>query len=269
MKGKRNKKKIIPKKKLIKKKLKVVKKARKKKVSKNYFTQETENAIVRYNSETDPIVRNKIYNESIRYPFEKLVENMINTFKFTYFEESKADIQARTVSFLVEKLSKYEAGKGKAFSYFGQIAKNNLILINNTVYKKLKSHDRIDAVNVNMHQDSELKDMSIGINETNSDTQEFISMMIAFWDRYAINVFKKQRDVMIVTVLMELFKRTQSIENFNKKAIYLYLREMTGFRTQYITKVINKLVPYYSKMISSYYDTGMLIPERILQKSDL
>jgi hypothetical protein len=245
------------------------KQERNKKISKQYFTEETQNAIVRYNSEKDDTIRNQIYNEHIKYPFEKLVENMINTFKFTYFEESKADIQSRTVSFLVMQLHKYEGGKGKAFSYFGQIAKNYLILQNNNTYKKLKSHDRIDAININLHQDAELRDLSIGITETNDDTEEFITMMIAFWDRYAINVFKKQRDVMIVTVLMELFKRTQSIENFNKKAIYLYLREMTGFRTQYITKVINKLFPYYKKMINSYYEEGVLIPERILQKSDL
>jgi hypothetical protein len=253
----------------VKPKVKPKKKERKKRISKHYFTEETQNAIIRYNSEENDAVRNQIYNDYIKYPFEKLVENMINTFKFTYFEESKADIQSRTVSFLVMKLHMYEGGKGKAFSYFGQIAKNYLILQNNNTYKKLKSHDRIDAVDTNIHQDVELKDTSIDTNEINSDTEEFIMMMIKFWDRYAINVFKKQRDVVIVTVLMELFKQTQSIENFNKKAIYLYLREMTGFRTQYITKVINKLVPYYKKMINCYYDEGVLIPERILQKSDL
>ncbi len=257
----------VPKK--VNSKVKPKKKERKKRISKHYFTEETQTAIIRYNSEKNDAVRNQIYNDYIKYPFEKLVENMINTFKFTYFEESKADIQARTVSFLVMKLHMYEGDKGKAFSYFGQIAKNYLILQNNSTYKKLKSHDRIDAVDTNIHQDVELKDTSIDTNEINSDTEEFIMMMIKFWDRYAINVFKKQRDVMIVTVLMELFKQTQSIENFNKKAIYLYLREMTGFRTQYITKVINKLVPYYKKMINCYYDEGVLIPERILQKSDL
>lgn len=245
------------------------KKERKKRISKHYFTEETQTAIIRYNKTKDPAVRNTIYNQFIKYPFEKLVENMINTFKFSYFEESKADIQARTVSFLVMQLHKYRGGKGKAFSYFGQIAKNYLILQNNNTYKKLKSHDRIDIGSVNEHQEFELRDLTNDLNQTNNDTEEFIAMMIKFWDRYAVNVFKKQRDIMIVTTLMELFKRSQSIENFNKKAIYLYLREMTGFRTQYITKVINKLEPYYKKMINCYYDEGILIPERILQKSDL
>ena len=245
------------------------KKERKKRISKHYFTLETQDAIIRYNLETDSNKRNLIYNKHIKYAFEKLVENIINTFKFTYFEESKSDMQSRTVGFLVLQLHKYEDGKGKAFSYFGQIAKNYLILQNNATYKKLKSHDRIDAMNVNEHQENELRDLSIDITSTNNDTEEFINLMINFWDRYAINVFKKQRDIMIVTTLMELFKQTQSIENFNKKAIYLYLREMTGFRTQYITKVINKLIPYYKKMINSYYDEGILIPERILQKSEL
>ena len=246
-----------------------VKKERKKRISKNYFTQETEDAIVRYNNESDSVKRNLIYNEFIKYPFEKLVENIFNTFKFSYFEESNVDVRHKTVSFLVIQMSKYVNTQGKAFSYFGQIAKNYLILQNNSIYKKIKSHDRIDATNLNEHQDFELKDLSIDINNTNIDTEEFVSMMINFLDKYAANIFKKQRDIIIVIALTELFKRTQSIENFNKKAIYLYLREMTGFRTQYITKVINKLEPYYKKMINSYFENGTLIPEYILQKSEL
>ena len=33
---------------------------------KMYFGQVTEDAIIKYNNETDPIIRNDIYNESIR-----------------------------------------------------------------------------------------------------------------------------------------------------------------------------------------------------------
>ena len=57
-----------------------------KKKSKIYFGSSAQEAIVEYNSTTDPVLRNKIYKERIQYPFEKLAENILNTFKFSYFD---------------------------------------------------------------------------------------------------------------------------------------------------------------------------------------
>ena len=62
----------------------MAKKRRKK--SKNYFTQDTEDAIVLYNNTPDPSVRSDIYRDRIHYAFFKLTENIIHTFKFYYTE---------------------------------------------------------------------------------------------------------------------------------------------------------------------------------------
>ena len=51
-------------------------------MSKNYFTQDTEDAIVAYNLCTDPEERSRIYNDRIHYAFFKLTQNIIHTFKF-------------------------------------------------------------------------------------------------------------------------------------------------------------------------------------------
>ncbi len=69
-----------------------------KKKEKMYFTMDTEAAIIEYNKSSDFKLRNKIYEESIKYPFEKLAENILNTFKFSYFDVSKEDIQMEVVS---------------------------------------------------------------------------------------------------------------------------------------------------------------------------
>ena len=102
----------------------------KKKKRKMYFGQVTEDAIIKYNKETDPIVRNQIYNESIQAPFEKLAENIIHTFKFYYFDVPSEEVKHEVVSFLVMNMHKFKEGKGKAFSYFSIVAKNYLILHN-------------------------------------------------------------------------------------------------------------------------------------------
>ena len=109
-----------------------------KKKSRIYFTDDTEQAIIEYNKTTDGTLRNRIYKERIQYPFEKLAENILNTFKFSYFDISKADVQSEVVSTLIEKIHMFKEGRGKAFSYFSIVAKNHLILKNNGNYKRFK-----------------------------------------------------------------------------------------------------------------------------------
>ena len=84
---------------------------------KQYFTYITEKAIVAYNIETNQNLRNKVYREHIDYPFNKLVENIYHTFKFSYFDVPYEDVKCEVVAFLNEKITKFTEGKGKAFSY--------------------------------------------------------------------------------------------------------------------------------------------------------
>ena len=96
-----------------------------------YFHQGTEDAIIRHNKETRPHMRERIYNEHIRVPFEKLAENIIHTFKFYYFDVPSVDVMHEVVSFLYMNMHKFTEGKGKAFSYFSIVANNYLIQHNN------------------------------------------------------------------------------------------------------------------------------------------
>jgi hypothetical protein len=100
--------------------------------SKNYFTHDTELAIVRYNNEPDPEVRSKIYEDEIHYPFFKLTENIIHTFKFYYTEVDEIEhLQHEVITFLLSKMHLFDPAKGaKAYSYFGTICKNYLIVSN-------------------------------------------------------------------------------------------------------------------------------------------
>ena len=68
--------------------------------------------------------------DNMDYSFYKLSENVLNTWGFTYFDDDKEDIKHEVVSFLLEKIHKFEEGKGKAFSYFTIVARNYLILNN-------------------------------------------------------------------------------------------------------------------------------------------
>ena len=219
--------------------------------NKIYFTQDTENAIIEYNKCDDPIKRNKIYQEEIQYPFEKLAENILNTFKFSYFDVPKMDVQMEVVSTLIEKIHMFKEGKGKAFSYFSIVAKNHLILKNNGNYKRFKKTALLSEMPETWNPENDLKQ-----EQTTVEYNEFKELILEYWDLNLTKVFTKKRDIQIADAILELFRRSQYIENFNKKHLYLLIREMTDCKTHYITKVVNVMKEHQKRMLNDYLDHG-------------
>jgi hypothetical protein len=219
--------------------------------NKMYFTQETEDAIIAYNKSNDDRFKNKIYKEQIKYPFEKLAENILNTFKFTYFDVPKEDIQMEVVSLLIQKIHMFKEGKGKAFSYFSIVAKNYLIITNNSNYKRYKKTDLLSQMPETWNPENDFYSEQQG-----DEFSEFKDLMLLYWDKNLTKVFTKKRDIQIADAILELFRRSQYIENFNKKHLYLLIREMTDCKTHYITKVVNIMKEHQTKMLNDYLDYG-------------
>ncbi len=224
-----------------------------KKKSKQYFTLDTEEAIILYNKTTDQRIKNKLYQERIQYPFEKLAENILNTFKFSYFDVSKEDVQMEVISNLIEKIHMFQEGKGKAFSYFSIVAKNHLILKNNGNYKRFKKTALLSEMPESWNPENDFKETEFG-----EELNEFKELMLKYWDLNLTRVFTKKRDIQIADAVLELFRRSQHIENFNKKHLYLLIREMTDCKTHYITKVVNEMKKHQTKMLNDYMDYGMI-----------
>jgi len=225
-----------------------------------YFTQETEDAIIEYNKEAENmIIRNRIYEDRIRYAFEKLAENILNTFKFSYFECSHEEVQMEVVSNLVSNMHKFKEGKGKAFSYFSIIAKNFLILYNNGNYKKFKRHTSINDEEV-VFEHKELTYFPAEAARKN-ELREFMKLMVEYWDGRVDTLFKRKPERDIASAVIEVFRRSDNIENFNKKALYLYIREMTNCKTQAITKVIGKMKKTQTEIHEEYKETGAIATE--------
>jgi hypothetical protein len=236
------------------------KKRGRKKRTRMYFTQDTEDAIVKYNNEENFKIRHKIYEQNIQFSIEKLAENIINTFKFGYIKEQYQDIKVEVVSKMLIEMNKYDQSKGKAFSYFSIIAKNHLIIANNESYKEMKVTRSIESRKED-GMDYDIVDSEFDDNIKNTEIAEFIRLMVDYWEINITLVFKKDRDIEIAYAVMELFRNVNSLEFFNKKALYLLVREMTGHKTQYITRVINKMMIYYPTIKNMYYTTGTISEE--------
>jgi uncharacterized protein YerC len=219
--------------------------------SRYYFTQLTENAIIRYNKETRPHMRNRIYNEHIHKAFDKLCENIIHTFKFYYFDVPSEDVKHEVMSFLVMNMHKFKEGKGKAFSYFSIVAKNYLILHNNKNYKGYKQKKDIASLEYG-------DNMKITEDDFIDETEQFLKQTLTFWDENLNKVFKRHRDIMVVDSILELFRRRMFLENFNKKSLYILIREMTGSNTQHITRVVNTLKKYHKRLMYEYTNFGQV-----------
>lgn len=224
-----------------------------KRKNKIYFTEDTELAIIEYNKTTNPIIKNKIYKESIQYPFEKLAENILNTFKFSYFDIPKHHVQAEVVSTLIEKIHMFKEGRGKAFSYFSIVAKNHLILQNNGNYKRFKKTALISDMPENWNPENDFYQTEVG-----NEYMEFKDLMIDYWDTNLTRIFTKKRDIQIADAVVELFRRSDYVENFNKKHLYLLIREMADCKTHYITKVVNEMKKYQVKMLNDYLENGRI-----------
>tara|TARA_Y100001937_G_C7110752_1_gene327427 strand:- start:81 stop:809 length:729 start_codon:yes stop_codon:yes gene_type:complete len=229
-----------------------VKKKRRKK-SKIYFGTPVQEAIIRYNDTTNPVLKNEIYENEIHPAFEKMAENLIHTFKFYYFDYPVEEVKHEVVSFLVMQLPKYEPSKGRAFSYFSVVGKNYLILNNNNNYKKMKIHDKLDRLDYKRNVMSENVD-----EEFNEYNNEFVSQMVEYWDNNITNIFSRQKDINVADSVLELFRKRKNIENFNKKALYIMIREMTGSNTQHITRVVNQMKKYYVNMIEEFSTNGQI-----------
>jgi hypothetical protein len=261
----------------------IVEKEKNKKQNKRYFTQETENAIIRYNLETNPIVKNEIYHEKIHYAFYKLTQNIIHTFKFYYTEvENLEDLQHEIITFLLNKIHLFDASKGaKAYSYFGTIVKRYLILSNQNNYnKKIHTMD-ISSVSNYLDIDTDSPDF-ITPNKVNYDIDIFIDdeeiydvddltlqgykykdKLSVFMDNYIkycndnLNIiFPKSYDAKVADAILEIFRKRNVIDIFNKKALYIYIREIIEVKTPKITKISNQLYSIFKDKYKFYLENG-------------
>jgi len=226
-----------------------------KKSKANYFTKETEEYIVRYNVSTDSKYRAKIFTEHIYLPFYKLAENIIHTFKFYYTDvEQIEDLKHEIVTVLLEeKIMKFDPTNGaKAYSYFGTIVKRWLINYNNKNYKRLKQigsfSDYEDSYNP-----SEIKE-SVSKKTLSKFMDDWVDEMYEKID----TIFVKEQELKIADAVLTIFKTRSDLQMFKKKALYIYIREMTDCETPHLTRVISKLKEEFYQKYQKYYDIGLL-----------
>ena len=223
--------------------------------SRNYFTKETDEWVIRYNETVDPVEKEKIFQEHLYYPFYKLAENIINTFKFYHMDvDTVEDLKLDVISMIVQdKLSGFNPKLGtKAFSYFGTIIKRWLIAYCNTNYARKKRR-----ANIQSYEDV----LSEGTKEVEAVPTMTLATFFDNWieDMYeqVEEMFPRKEDQQVANALLTVFEKRQDLQLFKKKEIYIYVREITGCDTPYLTKVVNtyrdNFLEKYKKLAAEGY----------------
>jgi len=225
----------------------------KEKKNTQYFTQDAEDAIVLYNNTVDQTERDILYRTRIHYPFFKLTENIIHTFKFYYTEvDNIEDLQHEVITFLLTKLHLFDPSKGaKAYSYFGTIAKRYLINSNNKNYKK-----RVEKAPVSEIESNESFSYRIDEGSESDKLIHFIDQYVEYCTDNINELFPKKVDSQIADAILELFRKRESIDVFNKKALYIYIREIIDAKTPKITKIADRLYDIFKQHYFFYLENG-------------
>ena len=206
-----------------------------------YFTQVHEDAIVEFSSTEDLKVREELYVKIIQPVFSQMVDKIVFTYRFTTLPDID-DLRDECKVYLATILSKFDPAKGsKAFSYFSVITKNWFIHKVKKNKKKLEREVPFDVAELD--PDIHFVDKSESFQDKEIRKERIIQLKKEM-ETWQVD-FSKEKEKKVYDAVMILFDSVDDIEIFNKKAIYLYLREITGMNTKQIVSQLNKMRKKY------------------------
>mgnify|MGYP006403422431 CR=1 FL=1 len=208
----------------------------------HYFTKEHENAIVQYTKTNCIKERTDLYVNWIQPAFNEMVDKIVFTYKFTDLPNI-GYLRDECKIWLMTILDKFDPSKGsKAFSYFSVITKN--WFIHKVKKQQKRNRKEIDYGTISKRYEEEFLSTSESY-VTNREEEEFWELFydeLKSWDTTQM----KENDLKVYKAINILFESKEDIEIFNKKAIYLYLREITGLNTKQIVNSLKKFRKKYS-----------------------
>lgn len=218
-----------------------------------YFTQDHENAILRYCTSEDRAEKEELYETFIQPAFNQMVDKIVFSYKFTSLPNID-ELRMECKVWLTTILDKYDPNRGsKAFSYFSVITKNWFI------HKVKRNTKRLQREVP--YEEAELELQTTFVDPGDHYYQERVSK--EFWMKLWAEIeswdvdFEKESEKKVYEAVKIILSSVDDIEIFNKKAVYLYLRELTGMNTKQIVTQLNKMRNKY-RDFKSEWDNGKI-----------
>lgn len=245
-------------------KKKTIKRAAPKK-KKLYFGKETHDAIVKYQEQKSEDIKEKIYETTIRPSFHKLVENLIHIHGFARDPVSFEILKTDCVTFLYETIHKFNPSNGtKAFSYFNVCAKNFLIIQTNKKNKNKMRHVSLESFSTLSSRDkSSIENFGYIPSPDNSlifkeDKQHMFELLDTIK-----NKAKNENERKTIEAIIVLFKKVNELELLNKRAIFVYLRDISGLGPKQLSVAMSNIRKYYKDSIKSNESFEMLFKKKL------
>jgi hypothetical protein len=225
---------------------------KKKKKSKNYyFDQKVQDKIVEYQKSKCKLEREEIYQKYISPAFTELAKSLVSVYKFKSANEDIDHLKADCVSNLFETLHKWNPDKGKkAFSYFNVVAKNYLTIQSRRLLKNSNRNVYVDdSERLSNAIKSELYEKEfVDSNELLRQSLEKYQKIIEIID-FITDKIKDEKDIKCCFAIKKLFTEIDSIEFFNKRAIFVYLREISGLNSTELSSSLSSIRKIYRKSV--------------------
>ncbi len=222
-----------------------------------YFHAGTHDAIVRFQSETCDDERESIYVQEILPAFDKLVENLIFIQGFNVTHGNFDDLKNDCITFLFETLKKFDATRGtKAFSYFNVVAKNWLIVKSRQrakAAKRMCSIDDKDAISeidlIDLENYSVEQNQDANLIKEDTTTNIFVLLEDIRSDMTCENEIK------CIEAIKKIFNEIDDVEILNKRAIFVYVRDITGLTPKQLSISMSSIRKRYKDlMVTGEYD---------------
>lgn len=216
----------------------------------NYFTMDTQFAIVKYQQTPQLDTKEQIYVKEILPAFDSLVENLINVYGFKVMHESKQDLKNECLEFLYSAVNKFDHTKGsKAFSYFNVVAKNWLTIKSKQNAKKVKQYVSLDykeALSQGDVETIERFNMIPGYDEvvTPAEINEFLTKIVGELE----NRIKTDNEKATVDAIKLIIDKLDDLDLLSKRAVLLYIREITGLSSKQLSIVLSSLKKHYKEI---------------------
>jgi len=221
----------------------------------NYFDVKEEMAVLRFLEATSLHERNKIYNEFLRKPLDKMISSIIRRYKLYRKDMDFYEIHIDTHSFLMTKLEKFKPSKEKkAYSYFGTICKNYLM---GQIIKDQKEINRkisYEDISSDLENNEEF---SYTIDKEHIDSELIIKNFLKELDSFLVKKDLTENEVKLGRALYDIFEDYDDIfisndnNKFNKNIILLSIREMTNLNTKEIRNSMKKFKIIYENLIQN------------------
>ena len=236
-----------------------LKKKGRKPTQENYFDVREELAVIEYLTANSFEEKNRIYNNFLRKPLDKMISSIIRRYKLYRKDMDFYEIHIDTHSFLMTKIDKFKPSKEKkAYSYFGTICKNYLmgqiIKDQKEINRKISYEDISSSIEENVKY-------SYTIEENDFSSENIIIQFKIDLKNYINKQQLNENEKKLGIALLDIFDNYESLisntdnNKFNKNIILLSLREMTNMTTKEIRSSLKKYKSLYFELMKKFTDS--------------